>query len=134
VVWKKSIGLKWKRSLFTGVITVAPSTSLAHSSASALPREFALLGAVEVVGLSELAVVIWETLGLIFSHVSVGLEVIFVKHLGVIKFKESKSLLSLLGNWLSWLSWGGGSDITRQFSWELGSIFELLLSADSSDE
>ena len=78
MVWEESIGLKRKGSLFTGVITVAPSTSLAHSGASALPREFALLGAVKVVGLSQLAVVIWQTLGLIFSHVSVRLEVIFV--------------------------------------------------------
>ena len=134
MVWEESIGLKRKRSFFTGVITIAPSTSLAHSGTSALPREFALLGTVEVVGLSELAVVIWETQGLTLSHLSVGLEVIFVQHLGVIKFKESKSLLSLLRNWLSWLSWGGGSDVTGQFSWKLCSILELLLSADSSDE
>ena len=134
MVWEESWGLHWEWSLNACVPSGAKASSLAGSGTSALPREFALLGAVEVVGLSELAVVIWETQGLTLSHLSVGLEVIFVQHLGVIKFKESKSLLSLLRNWLSWLSCGGGSDVTGQFSWKLCSILELLLSADSSDE
>ena len=75
-----SLGWEWG-SLAT-VETGAPSSSLAHSGASAFPGLSALLGTFPVVGLGDGAVVIMRSGLLVSGPVSL------VEHLGVIEIEE----------------------------------------------
>ena len=121
MVWEESVGLHWESSLIAAIVSIAPSTALAHSSASALPGELALLGTVKVVGFGELAVVIWKSESLGLSIGSVLLEVIVIKHLAIIEVEEVDSDGSgsfLIGGWtgksLSGLKYWYGLFVTSE--------------------
>merc|ERR1711868_356394 len=75
-----SLGWEWG-SLAT-VESGAPSSSLAHSGASALPGLNALLGTLPVVGLGDGAVVVMRS-GLLVSS-----PVTLVEHLSVVEIEE----------------------------------------------
>ena len=86
--------LGWEWGSFASVESGAPSTSLAHSGASAFPGLNALLGTLPVVGLSNGAVVVMRSGLLVSGPVSL------VEHLGVIEIEEVELVL---------LTSGGGS-------------------------
>jgi hypothetical protein len=71
--------LLWEWGSLTAIITGAPSTSLAHSSASAFPGLGALLGTLPVVGLRDGAVLVVWVSGLVRGEVTLP------EFLGVIK-------------------------------------------------
>ena len=83
--------LGWEWGSFASVESGAPSTSLAHSGASAFPGLNALLGTLPVVGLGDGAVVIMRSGLLVSGPVSL------VEHLGVIEVEEME-LVTLSGN------------------------------------
>ena len=98
----KTWSLVWKWSSLATVISGAPSSSFAHSGASAFPGLNALLGTLPVVGLGNGAVVImWSGL-LVSSPVSL------IEHLGVIEIEEVE--LILLGG-------GGGNEGNEDGKW-----------------
>ena len=74
--------LGWEWGSFTSIESGAPSSSFAHSGASAFPGLNTLLGTLPVVGLGDGAVVIMRSRFLVSSPVS------FVEHLGVIEIEE----------------------------------------------
>ena len=89
--------LGWEWGSFASVETGAPSSSLAHSGASALPGLNALLGTLPVVGLGNGAVVV------VWSGLLVSGPVSLVEHLGVVEIEEVELvLITLVG--------GGESD------------------------
>jgi len=81
--------LGWEWGSFATIETGAPSSSLAHSSASAFPGLNALLGTLPVVGLGEGAVVIVRSGGFVGSPVTL------VEHLGVIEVEEMELILTI---------------------------------------
>ena len=85
----------WEWGSFTSVESGAPSTSLAHSGASAFPGLNALLGTLPVVGLGDGAVVVVRSGLLVSGPVSL------VEHLGVIEIEEVEFVF---------LSSGGGDE------------------------
>ena len=82
--------LSWEWGSLASVETGAPSTSLAHSGASALPGLNALLGTLPVVGLGNGAVVV------VWSGLLVSGPVSLVEHLGVIEVEEVELVLLAL--------------------------------------
>ena len=74
--------LGWEWGSFASVESGAPSSSLAHSGASAFPGLNALLGTLPVVGLGDGAVVV------VGAGLLVGGPVTLVEHLGVVKVEE----------------------------------------------
>ena len=90
-----SLGWEWG-SLAT-VETGAPSSSLAHSSASAFPGLNALLGTLPVVGLGNGAVVV------VWSRLLVEVPVSLVEHLSVVEVEEVEFVVST----------GGGGGLSR---------------------
>ena len=91
--------LGWEWGSLASVESRAPSTSFAHSGASAFPGLNALLGTLPVVGLGEGAVVI------VWSGGLVGSPVTLVEHLGVVEIEEVEFVLS------GWdVGSGGGSE------------------------
>merc|ERR1719426_285559 len=95
-----SLGWEWG-SLAT-VESGAPSSSLAHSSASALPGLNALLGTLPVVGLGNGAVVVMG------SRFLVGSPVTLVEHLGVVEVEEVEFVLTI------WDGSNGGDESSKQ--------------------
>jgi len=89
--------LSWEWGSLASVETGAPSSSLAHSGASALPGLNALLGTLPVVGLGDGAVVV------VWSRFLVGSPVTLVEHLGVVEVEEVELVLTIWD-----LSEGGG--------------------------
>jgi len=81
--------LGWEWGSFTSIEAGAPSSSLAHSSASAFPGLNALLGTFPVIGLGNGAVVIVRS-GLLISS-----PVTLVEHLGVIEVEEMELILTI---------------------------------------
>merc|ERR1719263_1005391 len=79
--------LGWEWGSFASVESGAPSTSLAHSGASAFPGLNALLSTLPVVGLGDGAVVVMR------SRFFVGGPVTLVEHLGVIEIEEVELVL-----------------------------------------
>ena len=63
-------GLSWEWRSFTSIEAGAPSSSFAHSGASAFPGLNALLGTLPVVGLRDGAVLVVRVSGSVFSPVS----------------------------------------------------------------
>ena len=94
--------LGWEWGSFASVETGAPSSSLAHSGASAFPGLNALLGTLPVVRLGDGAVVIMRSRFLVGSPVS------FVEHLSVIEIEEVELIL---------LSGGGGNEGNEDGKW-----------------
>ena len=82
-------GLSWEWGSLTSVETGAPSSSLAHSGASALPGLNALLGTLPVVRFGNGAVVIMGSRFLVSSPVSL------VEHLGVVEVEEVELVLTI---------------------------------------
>ena len=82
--------LSWEWGSFASIESGAPSSSLAHSSASALPGLNALLGTLPVVGLGNGAVVV------VWSGLLVSGPVSLVEHLGVIEVEEVELVLVTL--------------------------------------
>ena len=69
VVWEETWSLIGKWSSFTSIISGAPSTSLAESGSSALPRLRALLGTLPVVGFRDGAVlVVWVSSSSVYQE------------------------------------------------------------------
>ena len=66
----KTWGLVWEWGSFTAVIAGAPSSSLAHSGASAFPGLGALLSTLPVVGLGDGAVLVVWVSGSVLGPVS----------------------------------------------------------------
>jgi len=94
--------LGWEWGSFASIESGAPSSSFAHSGASAFPGLNALLGTLPVVGLGNGAVVImWSGL-LVSSPVSL------IEHLGVIEIEEVELIL---------LSGGGGNKGGEDGDW-----------------
>ena len=95
--FKRSVGggeawsLSWEWGSFTSVEAGAPSSSLAHSGASAFPGLNALLGTLPVVGLGDGAVVV------VWSGLLVSGPVSLVEHLGVIEIEEVEFVFLTLG-------------------------------------
>jgi len=84
--------LGWKWGSLTSIETGAPSSSLAHSGASALPGLNALLSTLPVVGFGDGAVVVMGSGFLVSGPVSL------VEHLGVIEVEEVELvIISLSG-------------------------------------
>ena len=81
--------LGWEWGSLTSVESGAPSSSLAHSSASALPGLNALLGTLPVVGLGDGAVVV------VWSRFLVGSPVTLVEHLSVVEIEEVELVLGI---------------------------------------
>ena len=84
----KAWSLGWEWGSFTSIEAGAPSTSLAHSGASAFPGLNALLGSLPVVGFSNGAVIVMG------SRFFVGGPVTLVEHLGVIEIEEMEFIVS----------------------------------------
>jgi len=82
-------GLSWEWGSLASVETGAPSSSLAHSGASALPGLNALLGTLPVVGLGDGAVVV------VWSRFLVGGPVTLVEHLSVVEIEEVELVLTV---------------------------------------
>ena len=82
--------LGWEWGSFATVKSRAPSSSLAHSGASAFPGLNALLGTLPVVGLGDGAVVVMRSGLLVSGPVSL------VEHLGVIEVEEVELVLVTL--------------------------------------
>ena len=80
----------WEWGSLTSVITGAPSSSLAHSGASALPGLNALLGTLPVVRLGNGAVVV------VWSGFLVEVPVSLVEHLSVIEIEEVELIVGNL--------------------------------------
>merc|ERR1719426_177616 len=89
--------LGWEWGSLASVEAGAPSSSLAHSGASALPGLNALLGTLPVVGLGDGAVIVMGSRFLVSSPVTL------VEHLSVIEVEEVELVLTI------WDS-GNGSD------------------------
>ena len=85
----KAWSLGWKWGSLTSVEAGAPSSSLAHSGASALPGLNALLGTLPVVGLGDGAVVV------VRSRFLVGSPVTLVEHLSVVEVEEVELVLTV---------------------------------------
>merc|ERR1719217_641035 len=83
--------LGWEWGSLTSVEAGAPSSSLAHSGASALPGLNALLGTLPVVGLGDGAVVVMR------SRFLVGSPVTLVEHLSVVEVEEVEFVLGIGG-------------------------------------
>ena len=83
--------LGWEWGSFASVETGAPSSSLAHSGASAFPGLNALLGTLPVVGLGDGAVVVMGSRFLVSSPVTL------VEHLSVIEVEEVELVGIILG-------------------------------------
>merc|ERR1719263_1251278 len=79
--------LGWEWGSLASIESGAPSSSLAHSGASAFPGLNALLSSLPVVGLGDGAVVI------MWSRFLVGGSVTLVEHLGVIEVEEVEFVL-----------------------------------------
>ena len=79
--------LGWEWGSFASVESGAPSSSLAHSGASAFPGLNALLSTLPVVRLGDGAVVVMR------SRFFVGGPVTLVEHLGVIEVEEVELVL-----------------------------------------
>ena len=79
--------LGWEWGFFASIESGAPSSSLAHSGASAFPGLNALLSTLPVVGLGDGAVVVMR------SRLLVGSPVSLVEHLGVIEIEEVELVL-----------------------------------------
>ena len=79
--------LGWEWGSFASIESGAPSSSLAHSSASAFPGLNALLGTLPVVGLGNGAVVVMR------SRLLVGSPVSLVEHLAVIEIEEVELII-----------------------------------------
>ena len=94
--------LSWEWRSLTSVESGAPSSSLAHSGASAFPGLNALLSTLPVVRLGNGAVVVMR------SRLLVGSPVSLVEHLGVIEIEEVE--LVLLGG-------GGGNKGGEDGNW-----------------
>ena len=94
--------LGWEWGTLASVETGAPSTSLAHSGASAFPGLNALLSTLPVVRLGDGAVVVMR------SRLLVGSPVSLVEHLGVIEIEEVELIL---------LSGGGGNKGNEDGKW-----------------
>ena len=94
--------LGWEWGSFASVESGAPSSSLAHSGASAFPGLNALLSTLPVVRLGDGAVVVMRSRLLVSSPVSL------VEHLGVIEIEEVE--LVLLGG-------GGGNKGSEDGNW-----------------
>merc|ERR1719356_1365201 len=82
-------GLGWEWGSLASVESGAPSSSLAHSGASALPGLNALLGTLPVVRLGDGAVIVMG------SRFLVGSPVTLVEHLGVIEVEEVELVLTI---------------------------------------
>ena len=95
--------LGWEWGSFTSIESGAPSSSFAHSGASAFPGLNALLGTLPVIGLGNGAVVIMRSGLLVSSPVSL------IEHLGVIEIEEVE--LILLGG-------GGGNKGGEDGDWD----------------
>ena len=94
--------LGWEWGSFASVESGAPSSSLAHSGASAFPGLNALLSTLPVVRLGDGAVVIMRSRFLVGSPVSL------VEHLSVIEIEEVELIL---------LSGGGGNEGNEDGKW-----------------
>ena len=81
--------LGWEWGSLASVETGAPSSSLAHSGASALPGLNALLGTLPVVGLGDGAVVV------MWSRFLVGSPVALVEHLSVVEIEEVELVFAI---------------------------------------
>merc|ERR1719329_1010045 len=94
-LYNRSVGggdtwsLGWEWGSFATVETGAPSSSLAHSSASAFPGLNALLGTLPVIGLGNRAVVV------VWSGLLVSSPVTLVEHLSVIEVEEVELVLTI---------------------------------------
>ena len=104
--------LGWEWGSLASVETGAPSSSLAHSGASAFPGLNALLSTLPVVGLGDGAVVVMRSRLLVSSPVSL------VEHLGVIEIEEVE--LVLLGG-------GGGNKGSEDGNWGEFHFVNLLI-------
>ena len=82
-------GLGWEWGSLASVESGAPSSSLAHSGASALPGLNALLSTLPVVRLGDGAVIVMG------SRFLVGSPVTLVEHLGVIEVEEVELVLTI---------------------------------------
>ena len=104
--------LGWEWGSFASVESGAPSSSLAHSGASAFPGLNALLGTLPVVGLGDGAVVV------VWSRFLVGGPVTLVEHLSVVEIEEVE--LILLGG-------GGGNKGGEDGNWGEFHFVNLLI-------
>ena len=81
--------LGWEWGSFASIESGAPSSSLAHSGASAFPGLNALLSTLPVVGLGDGAVVV------VWSGFLVGSPVTLVEHLSVVEIEEVELVLGV---------------------------------------
>ena len=81
MIWGETWGLVWEWGSLTAIIAGAPSSSLAHSGASAFPGLGALLSTLPVVGLGDGAVLVIWVSGSVLGPVSLpellGVVVVF---------------------------------------------------------